>query len=109
MWVHRGATDIEVRAPAKLNLFFEVHGRRSDGYHEIETLMMPISLYDRLVFTDRPPRRGQAATITFCCRSARGTCRQAGSEDGGLPEDEALEGRKNIVLRAVELIRRRSG
>ncbi len=37
-----------VWAPAKINLFFEVLGKRPDGYHEIETLVAPISLYDRL-------------------------------------------------------------
>ena len=30
------AGGVEVLAPAKLNLFLEVLGRRPDGYHEIE-------------------------------------------------------------------------
>ena len=34
--------------PAKLNLWLEVFERRSDGFHEIESLMVPISLFDRL-------------------------------------------------------------
>ncbi len=38
-----------VKAPAKLNLFFEVLAKRPDGYHEIETLVYPIDLYDTLV------------------------------------------------------------
>jgi len=33
--------------PAKLNLWLEVFERRSDGFHEIESLMVPISLFDR--------------------------------------------------------------
>jgi 4-diphosphocytidyl-2-C-methyl-D-erythritol kinase len=37
-----------VEAPAKLNLFLEVLGRREDGYHEIDTVMQTISLCDRL-------------------------------------------------------------
>ncbi len=40
----------QVWAPAKINLFFEVLGKRPDGYHDIETLVAPISLYDRLEF-----------------------------------------------------------
>ncbi|MGE4619935.1 MAG: 4-(cytidine 5'-diphospho)-2-C-methyl-D-erythritol kinase [Planctomycetota bacterium] len=36
------------RAPAKVNLWLEVLGRRDDGFHEIETLMAPIDLCDRL-------------------------------------------------------------
>ena len=51
MRVQREATYIRVEAPAKLNLFFEVLGKRSDGFHEIETLMVPINLYDSLTFT----------------------------------------------------------
>ena len=38
-----------MHTPAKLNLFFELLRKREDGYHEIESLMVPISLYDTLV------------------------------------------------------------
>ena len=51
MRVQREATYVRVEAPAKLNLFFEVLGKRIDGFHEIETLMVPINLYDSLTFT----------------------------------------------------------
>src|SRR5687768_4158809 len=37
-----------VEAPAKINLFLRVLGRRPDGYHELETLIVPIELADRL-------------------------------------------------------------
>ena len=35
---------MQLYAPAKINLSFEIKGRREDGFHEIETLMAPISL-----------------------------------------------------------------
>ncbi|MEE2857800.1 MAG: 4-(cytidine 5'-diphospho)-2-C-methyl-D-erythritol kinase [Planctomycetota bacterium] len=35
-------------APAKINLWLEVLKRRTDGFHEVETLMAPITLFDRL-------------------------------------------------------------
>ena len=37
-----------IDAPAKVNLTLRVLGRRVDGFHEIETLMAPITLADRL-------------------------------------------------------------
>lgn len=39
---------IKVRAAAKINLYLEVLGRREDGYHEIETFLQPIGLWDEL-------------------------------------------------------------
>ena len=42
---HRDSVDIVIQTPAKLNLFFEVLCKRADGFHEIETLMVPIGLY----------------------------------------------------------------
>ena len=35
-----------LNAPAKINLYLEVLGERDDGYHEIRTVIAPISLYD---------------------------------------------------------------
>jgi 4-diphosphocytidyl-2-C-methyl-D-erythritol kinase len=35
-------------APAKLNLFLYVTGKRDDGYHNILTLMQKVSLYDKI-------------------------------------------------------------
>jgi 4-diphosphocytidyl-2-C-methyl-D-erythritol kinase len=54
MIVRSSAGGVEVLAPAKLNLFLEVLGRRPDGYHEIESLMVAVSLYDSITFTDEP-------------------------------------------------------
>ena len=36
----------KVRAPAKLNLTLRIVGRRYDGYHLLDTLVLPVSLYD---------------------------------------------------------------
>lgn len=40
-------------APAKINLFLHVIGRRSDNYHDIQTLFQFIDLYDHLDFVIR--------------------------------------------------------
>jgi len=39
---------MQLSAPAKINLSFQIKGRRADDFHEIETLMAPVSLADRL-------------------------------------------------------------
>jgi 4-diphosphocytidyl-2-C-methyl-D-erythritol kinase len=44
-------------APAKLNLFLHVTGRRADGYHELQTLFQLIDLTDTLSITVRPDGR----------------------------------------------------
>jgi len=42
---------IKIKTPAKINLCLKVIGRRSDGYHNIETLFQAIDLYDELHFS----------------------------------------------------------
>ena len=39
---------VQVFAPAKINLSLKILGRRDDGFHEIETLIVPISLCDEM-------------------------------------------------------------
>jgi len=50
-----------ILAPAKVNLFLEVTGKRPDGYHNIESIMQAVSLYDRIVIK---PGKG---VITLKC------------------------------------------
>jgi 4-diphosphocytidyl-2-C-methyl-D-erythritol kinase len=51
---------MRVFCAAKINLYLDVKGRRSDGYHEIETLYQPVSLWDELTFE----RAGAAIEVT---------------------------------------------
>lgn len=37
-----------IRAPAKLNIYLQVLNKRADGYHEILSIMVPISIYDEI-------------------------------------------------------------
>ena len=74
---------IERRAPAKLNLGLEILRRREDGYHEIETIFLPLRLADRLTFR----------------RASAGSGIQLSIADADLPVDRA-----NLVFRAAERI-----
>jgi len=69
---------LSLKAPAKINLFLKILRRRPDGYHEIESLMQKISLFDTLHFS----REGES--IVLSC------------PDTTLPEDEG-----NLVYRAA--------
>ena len=42
---------MRVLAPAKVNLFLRIIGQRPDGYHLLDSLMAPVSLYDELEIT----------------------------------------------------------
>jgi 4-diphosphocytidyl-2-C-methyl-D-erythritol kinase len=76
-------------APAKLNLFLHVVGRRADGYHELQSLMVPVSLADTLDFELRDDgqvlRSGDLAGDAdqdLCVRAARLLQRESGTTLG---------------------------
>jgi 4-diphosphocytidyl-2-C-methyl-D-erythritol kinase len=77
---------VSLQAPAKVNLYLKVTGRREDGYHYLATLMQKISLFDRIDL-----KREQSG-IRLCC------------PDSDLPEDRA-----NLAFRATELFLERMG
>ncbi len=41
---------MEIVAPAKINLTLRVLGKRSDGYHQVESVMQQLTLADLLVW-----------------------------------------------------------
>ena len=77
-------------APAKLNLFLHVTGRRSDDYHLIETLLVPIDRGDRVTLSARDDSRvvrlrgpaGVAADDDLSVRAARLLQRTCGVSRG---------------------------
>ena len=41
---------IEKQSPCKVNLLLNILGKRPDGFHELETVMQPVNLFDRISF-----------------------------------------------------------
>ncbi len=62
---HDGITNMMKQiAPAKINLYLHILGRRADGFHELETSMAAISLHDTLEIELIPASAGE---IEFTC------------------------------------------
>jgi 4-diphosphocytidyl-2-C-methyl-D-erythritol kinase len=91
-------TGVIVSAPAKLNLFLKVLGKRVDGYHELETLMVSVSLYDTLLLSDDPDGR-----LQLFCRDGRPRNRSDASQEP-LPS-----GPDNLVFRTAQLLKTATG
>jgi len=79
----------DVPAPAKLNLFLHVVGRRADGYHLIDSLMSPIDWCDTLHFELRTDARlvrhdlgDPLPADDLCLRAARALQQAAGTPLG---------------------------
>ena len=72
---------ISAFAPAKLNLFLRVTGRRADGYHELDSIFVPITIGDRIALEARP---SPAPRVTIY------------GSFGALPTD-----RRNLAVRAA--------
>ncbi len=81
---------LEKDSPCKVNLLLNILGRRADGFHELETIMQPVNLCDRLSFK----REGSAIQLTcseptlptdsgnLVHRAAAAFLQQAGIQDG---------------------------
>lgn len=78
------------RAPAKINLWLEIIGRRPDGYHEIDTCFQAIDLFDTVIL--EPSQRPGVS------------CRVEGPFADGVPE-----GSENLAARAALLLAGRTG
>jgi len=71
---------LQLKAPAKINLYLRVVGRRADGYHLLATLMQKLALYDHVEI-----EQIAGPSVVVC-------------PDSDLPLDDG-----NIVLRAARL------
>ena len=84
------ATTLSLPAPAKLNLFLHITGRRDDGYHLLQTLFQFLAYSDTLHFTPRDDGQiqlltdlpGVAAEDNLIVRAARSLQQASGTGMG---------------------------
>lgn len=84
---------LEIATPAKVNLFLELLGRRGDGFHEIETVMSSVALYDHLRFS---PRGDSKFELSISYGSQGGQPRELDD----IPSDGS-----NLICKTLELVR----
>ena len=76
-------TFVALKAPAKINWFLSVTGKRDDGYHNIVSLVQCVSLYDNLLFRE--------------------------SEEIALDSDLGIPARDNLAYKAAVILKKYSG
>ncbi|MBC8002804.1 MAG: 4-(cytidine 5'-diphospho)-2-C-methyl-D-erythritol kinase [Opitutaceae bacterium] len=81
------SSTVEKTSPCKVNLILNILGRRSDGYHELETIMQPVPLHDTL----RYEKAGSSGVHLTC-------------SDPTLPVDSS-----NLVYKAANRFLKASG
>jgi 4-diphosphocytidyl-2-C-methyl-D-erythritol kinase len=69
---------LTIFSPAKINLYLRIIGKRTDGYHELETVMLPLDFGDQITL------RSHKTGIALAC------------DDPRLPTDDS-----NLALRAA--------
>ena len=77
---------MKIRAPAKINLRLRVVGKRANGYHLVDTLIVPVSLYDDILI-HKARKAGPKDRLTVTCDLA------------AVPQ-----GRKNLAYKAAALL-----
>src|SRR5882757_7641736 len=78
---------LRVRSYAKINWILEIFGRRTDGYHELRTVLQTVDLFDTLTISD-----SDTGKIEIEC------------DNPEVPTDST-----NLVHRAVQMVVGRTG
>jgi len=80
-------SSLRLKAPAKINLWLRILGKREDGFHNVETRMCPVSVFDEITVAMRDD-----SAVNLTCT------------DSSVPVDES-----NLALRALRAFEATSG
>lgn len=84
---------MKLLAPAKINLYLDIAGKRPDGYHEIQTIFQTVSLYDELSIEIQKPKSAPSIALKVLTN---------GAVDSKLKEQ--LSDERNIVWKAADKV-----
>ena len=90
----RIAPHFTLSSPAKLNIFLEVLGKRHDGFHELETVMLRTQFSDQLTF-----QPASSSELTLSLSDATPADMRS-----GIPLDET-----NLILKAARALQKSTG
>ena len=95
---------LQIAAPAKINLYLELLGKRSDGFHELETVMTTVSLFDQLSF--EPNQTGQLRLSISVADAQFGTSANSKTDSGSESYTDPIptDGR-NLVIKSLRKLK----
>ncbi|WP_437190745.1 4-(cytidine 5'-diphospho)-2-C-methyl-D-erythritol kinase [Planctomicrobium sp. SH527] len=96
MRLQRQGNSLIAWTPAKLNLSLKVLGRRADGYHDLQTVMLSVQHYDVLQFSP-----AESGTVQLACE----TCFPRSFVTSTVLEAND----RNLVIRAARLLKQQTG
>lgn len=99
LFSYSDSQSITVDAPAKLNLFLSIDKKRSDGFHDITSLMLSVGIYDTLVFREEPSSEVELRVVDANPLHPRQVTVQECIPSG---ED-------NLVVQAIRLLQAKTG
>lgn len=95
---------VKLLSPAKVNLFLRVLRKRPDGYHELQSILQPVSLFDEMSLSVEP---GEGSSLSCSGRempSGKDNLAVAAShlylEQAGIRKKVSIAIKKNIPLGA---------
>jgi 4-diphosphocytidyl-2-C-methyl-D-erythritol kinase len=97
------AVSLEKLSPCKVNLLLNILGRRADGFHELETVLQPIRVFDRLTFARTARGIGLSCSAPGLPTDGRNLVVRAAAmflEAAGIKDGVRMELEKNIPLAA---------
>jgi 4-diphosphocytidyl-2-C-methyl-D-erythritol kinase len=101
-----GPEKLVLKAPCKINLHLQIGAKRSDGFHDLESIFVPLDCADTLVFTPLGRDDGGNEGLTSVTMKAEGPFLELSIRREQI--FDPIPPKKNIVYRAAEIFREKT-